>query len=160
MVATSAWPTAHTPVDKAAVEEYRQLQNIVSEVRIVSADLAKGKLDLTYLNDPLIQKHSELIAHLANLKAVRRVEKGSGLRLALAAHEAWLDIDEQTLQQHRSKLEERLGAVREQIARLNVRLSNKNYVKNAPVAVVAQTKKQIEEQKALEARLVHELSID
>jgi len=158
LLALNKWPDP-VSVDKKMTNEYEELQNLVGEIRVVSNDLARGKLDMLYMNDSLVETHSRLIVHLSKLNSIKKVEKGTGLRLAVAKHEAWLDIDEHTLAEHHTKLEQRLATCREQIARLNLRLSNKSYVKNAPATVVAQTRAQLEEQQTIELRLTRELDI-
>lgn len=158
VLATNRWPQLAS-VDKKRVAIYEDLKTIVSEIRTVSADLGVGKLSLLHIGDPLITEQAPLITHLAKLKSITKAEQGSGLRLAIAKHEAWLDIDEKTLSAHRTKLEERLAICREGIARLQLRLQNKSYVSNAPAAVVAETRAQLAEQQTIEARLVRELEI-
>jgi valyl-tRNA synthetase len=158
LLATSKWPET-TPVDAKMAKEFEQLQALVNEIRFVSTSLGRGKLGLLFTNDALIEKHADIIAHLAHLKGITQVEKGSGLRLPIAQHEAWLDVDADMLSDHRTKLEERLATCREQIARLKVRLNNKSYIKNAPEAVVAETSAQLKEQQTIEQRLGRELEI-
>jgi valyl-tRNA synthetase len=81
------------------------------------------------------------------------------MRLAIAGHDAWLDIDDKTLQQHKDKLEARLLETNHQITRLEGRLGNDSYVKNAPEAVVQQTREQLAQQQTIESRLVRELEV-
>lgn len=156
MLATGKWPTpAKADTDKAA--QFAAIMDLVSEARFVATDLGKGKQRLLYTNDSLINTNVELIQRLANLKDLRQVEQGSGLRLAVAKHEAWLDVDEKTIHERHAKLEERLNHVREFAKRLEDRLANKNYAENAPAEVVQQTRDQLTEQKTIEERLLREL---
>ncbi len=156
LLITSRWPQA-APVDTAKAKEFEQLQNLISEIRFVSTDLAQGKQNLIYASDALIDAHSDIITSLANLKGIAKVEKGRGLRLAVAQHEAWLDIDADTLKHHHAKLQDRLTDTRTQIERLQARLSNKSYVDNAPAAIVEETRAQLQDQQTVEQRLVREL---
>lgn len=158
ILATSQWPTP-VAVDTAAVREFEMLQSLVNEVRFISAELGSGKQTLVYVADELIDKHASTIAHLSRLKAIEKTGQGRGLRLAIPAHEAWLDIDAKTLQEHQAKLERRLTGTRQAINRLEGRLANKQYVNNAPKTVVDQTREQLEEQQAIEKRLVRELRV-
>ena len=158
ILAAGAWPVPAS-YDTGKHAEFAELQGFVTEVRFMNAQLAKGKLTLLVNDNPLVQANEALVQHLAQLKGIKHVKQGSGLRLATLGHEAWLDIDAKTLQEHLGKLEERLGAVRENIARLEVRLSNDSYVKHAPQAVVQQTKDQLKEQQGLAERLERELRL-
>jgi valyl-tRNA synthetase len=158
LLMTGTWP-AEVPAQATKARTFAELQKLVSEIRFVSTDLGQGKQTLVYTDDTLIASHADLIGHLAQLKAVTKVEKGRGLRLAVAAHEAWLDIDAKTLAHHKEKLEGRLTATREAISRLEGRLANKAYATNAPAAVVEQTRAQLAEQKTIEQRLARELEV-
>lgn len=158
LLVTSSWPTART-FDKAAADRFDELQTIVAEARTVSTDLAQGKLTLLYRQDELIDQSKDLVSHLAHLKSVEQVNDARGLRLAIAHHEAWLDVDEQTLNERKGKLEERLADAESQIGKLEARLSNKSYVDNAPEAVVQQTRDQLESARTLVERLQRELTV-
>ena len=158
LLATSDWPKAGE-YDKAAAERFDALRTIVIEARTVSADLGQGKQTLLYRQDDLIHKNNELVAHLGRLKGVEQVNEARGLRLAIAHHEAWLDVDVETLTKHRAKLENRLADARSDIAKLETRLSNKSYVDNAPEAVVAQTRNQLIDAQTLVERLKRELTV-
>lgn len=143
--------------DKASSQKFSDLQSIVSEARYITGELGQGKQSLIYVNDELVDNHFKLLRHLAGLKSIEKVAQSRGLHLAVANHEAWLDIDEATLDKHRSKLAERAEDCRNQIKRLQTRLANKSYVDYAPEAVVKQTKDQLTEQQALIKRLEQEL---
>jgi len=158
ILAVASWPSAVT-VDAAQVAEYEALRALVTEIRFVTAELGTGKQTLVFVKDALIEKHRDAITHLARLEVIEQLKEGRGLKLAVAQHEAWLDIDAETLEAHQTKLEERLVATRENIKRLEGRLDNKSYVEGAPEAVVRQTRDQLEEQKTIEARLVRELEV-
>ncbi len=156
MLATGKWPTqVKADTDKAA--QFAAIMELVTEARFVAADLGKGKLRLLYTNDSLINTNIELIQRLANLKDLRQVEQGSGLRLAVAKHEAWLDVDQKTIHERHTKLEERIATVREFAKRLEERLGNSSYTDNAPAEVVQQTRDQLAEQKTIQERLLREL---
>ncbi len=157
ILAAEVWPKPAT-CDTGKAAEFSALQSLVGEIRFLSAQLAKGKLTLLVKGDVLIKDNEKLVQHLAQLEQIRHVKEASGLRLAVADHEAWLDIDAKALQEHRDKLEERLASARENIARLEVRLANKSYVDQAPATVVQQTKDQLHEQKTLAERLEREMT--
>ncbi|HSE61917.1 MAG TPA: class I tRNA ligase family protein, partial [Candidatus Saccharimonadales bacterium] len=158
LLITATWPK---PVKVAAskVKLFAELQELVSEIRVVSTALGQGKQALVYAQDDLITDNIELVCHLAQLKRIEKAEKGRGLRLAVAKHEAWLDIDAKTLHTHQEKLEARLKETREDITRLESRLQNKGYLEKAPKEVVEQTRTQLEDQKTIEQRLMRELAV-
>ncbi len=158
LLITGQWPKP-TPADNKLAEEFTAVQELVSETRFVAADLARGKQRLLYIKDEIIEKNTELIKRLAGLIEIKKVEKESGLRLAVAKHEAWLDVDAKTLGAHHVKLSARLEEGRVFIKRLESRLANTSYANNAPASVVQQTRDQLAEQKTIEERLVRELEM-
>lgn len=158
LLVTSRWPEAQG-FDGNAAKHFEELQAIVTEARTVVADLGQGKQTLLYRQDELIDSSREVLKHLARLKGVEQVSEARGLRLAVARHEAWLDIDEQTLAEHKDKLQARLDDATSQIGKLEARLSNKSYADNAPEAVVQQTRDQLTDTQVLVERLQRELMI-
>ncbi|HEX4662729.1 MAG TPA: valine--tRNA ligase [Candidatus Saccharimonadales bacterium] len=158
MLITATWPKATTYHDISAAE-FEQVQRLVSESRFVSSELGSARQTLIYENDLLIADQKALIQRLANLKEVKHVDQAHGLRLAVPNREAWLEIDQETLYEHQTKLELRLSDCREQIKRLQARLDNPSYLKSAPEKVVTETRQQLDEQKELESRLVRELEV-
>ncbi len=151
-----SWPE-QIKTDKAKVKEFEDVQALVSEARFISAELGAGKQTLIFTDDVTILEHQEFIKHLAQLKGVKQMKQGSGLRLAAAKHEAWLEISPDELRKHQEKLQERLQNCLNNIRQLEARLANKSYVNNAPESVVSQTKQQLGEQKTIQARLEREL---
>ncbi len=140
--------------------EFTQLQQIIAEARFVASSLpGNERYGLLYQNDTLIEENKDLIKRLAKLSGVAAVETPRGLRLALSNHDAWLDVSEKTLEEHKVNLETRLATTHQEIATLNGRLSNENYVSKAPASLVEESKQQLEEKQALVERLLHELEI-
>lgn len=140
--------------------EFTQLQHIIVEARFVASSLpGNERYGLLYLQDTLIEENKDLIKRLAKLSGVSTVEAPRGLRLALSNHDAWLDVSEKTLEEHKTNLETRLATTHQEIATLKGRLSNENYVSKAPASLVEESKQQLEEKQALVERLLHELEI-
>jgi valyl-tRNA synthetase len=158
LLINGTWP-APVAIKPAEARTFEQLKVLVGEVRFVAASLSKGKQTLLFISDPLIENNTALIHHLAQLKAIQQVGQGRGMRLAVAKHEVWLDVDEATLYEHQTKLEQRLAETRTGIDRLEARLGNAGYVDKAPPTVVEQTRMQLAEQKTIEQRLVRELDV-
>jgi valyl-tRNA synthetase len=158
LLITSEWPAAQE-FDAGAAKRFESLQAIVSEARTVTTDLGQGKQTLLYRQDELIDQAKDVLVHLARLKGVEQVSEARGLRLAVAHHEAWLDISEETLAEHKGKLQDRIDETADQIKKLEARLSNKSYVDNAPETVVQETRDQLADAQVLVERLVRELTV-
>jgi valyl-tRNA synthetase len=105
----------------------------------------------------MIADNAVLIQKLARLKEVSYVDQARGLRLPSSGREAWLDVSEETIYEHQHNLEARLAETHANIANLEARLANKSYVEKAPVALVEETKQQLETKQALAKALISEL---
>ena len=158
LLISSPWPVT-LDYDAIAAGEFEQLQKLVVETRYVCSELPAGKYAVVYQQDSLIEDNAELIAWLARLSKVEKVDQPKGLRLASSNREAWLDVDEKTLYEHQSNLEKRLAEARATAKNLEGRLNNKNYVDKAPAHLVEETKQQLEETTQLIERLVQELEV-
>ncbi|HEX6462270.1 MAG TPA: valine--tRNA ligase [Candidatus Saccharimonadales bacterium] len=154
----AAWPEP-AEYNEIAAAEFEQLQALITEIRYVSSELEKGKLNLLFEHDSLIADNQTLIAWLARLKGVSETVQPKGLRLAVPHREAWLEIDEDTLYEHQSRLETRLAEVREHIQTLTRRLDNPRYVEQAPEHIVHESREALEAQRQLENRLQNELNV-
>lgn len=155
---STAWPKKPT-YKKTLAAEFDQLRALVTEARFVASELPGGKQTLLYKKDDLVAANKDLLTRLSGLKEVKHTTKASGLRLAVPGRETWLDVSEETLYEHQEKLEARLAETRELINRLESRLANENYVKQAPKKVVDETRDQLTEQKELLERLEAELEV-
>lgn len=155
---SQAWPT-ETAYSDIGAGEFDQVRALVTEIRFVAAELPGGKQTLLYEHDTLIQDNEALVAKLAGLAAVTRVEQPKGLRLAVPNREAWLAVTEDVLYEHQSKLEVRLAETRVRIDSLQARLANPRYVEQAPRAVVEDTRAELETQSTLFKRLRRELDV-
>jgi len=153
------WPAALL-YDEIAATEFERLQTLISEIRFVTSELpGNEKYTLLYENDAMIADNTELIRHLAKLTAVQTTDQPRGLRLAVTDREAWIDVSEETLYEHRSNLEIRLNEAHQLVKNLESRLSNDSYLQKAPPTLVEESKQQLENTKMLIDKLQHELDV-
>lgn len=153
------WPEPEQ-FEPIAAEQFERLKELIEEGRWVISELPNDrKYRLLYGNDSLVETNQSLIKHLMRLDDVAKVDQPSGLRLAVANREVWLDIDKDTLYQHQTNLELRLSNTRGLKQKLETRLSNPSYAEKAPAHVVEQTKEQLAEQDKIIDRLVAELKV-
>ncbi|MCL2869221.1 valine--tRNA ligase [Candidatus Saccharibacteria bacterium] len=141
-------------------KQFESIKQLVTEVRLVTNQLPGNKrYNLLFQSDQLIDTNRSLIKQLAPITEVQDIDVPHGMRLAVSGHAAWLDIDARTLKHHHANLVARLAAVEDEIARLDMRLHNDNYIKKAPGELVEETKHQLTEAKKLLQRLKNELEI-
>ena len=159
LIMKEAWPTP-LAYDERAAQDFSTLQTLITEIRFVAAELpVRGGHSLLYSEETVIAENEALIQHLARLKEITATETPAGLRLAVSDFKAWLDIDEKTLAKHRDALEARLKAATERVQSLEARLGNESYTAKAPASLVEESRKQLDEQRALVQRLETELSV-
>lgn len=148
LLATSQWPEA-IKVDRKKAADFEDIKTLVSELRFVRSSLNLTKGTLLHQNDAFIEANTPLIKSLARLETIKSVEAGQGLQLTQTRHRAWLDLDKNAIQQFLDELKSQVKTQEAAIKRLEDRLSNKSYVKNAPTKLVEETKGQLEEAKIL-----------
>ena len=159
LLISADWPGGHD-FDDIAAAEFERVQQLVEEIRFVTAELpGNKKYDLAYHSDSLVADNAELIAKLSRLKSVEQTDQPRGLRLASSGREAWLVIDEETLYEHQSNLEVRLAEAMARLKNLAARLANDRYVTAAPAELVEASRKEAAETKALIERLQNELTV-
>jgi len=148
------WPTPdHHKSDKKLAEEFDAIRTIVTEARFITSRLGVQRCTLYYRDADFLKDNAELITKLAKLASVKQVESGQGMHLTSTTYDCWLDIDAHTAQDYVSKLKADYDSRTASIARLEARLSSKDYTKKAPKAVVGQTKQQLIEEKELLEKL-------
>lgn len=153
------WPTIPEYSDIAAAE-FGQMQALITEIRFVSAALpGNERYKLLCYKDSLIEDNAETIGRLGKLADIERIEQPRGIRLAVSGRDAWLDVSEETLTEHKQNLEIRLAEAHENEKRLTGRLENRSYLEKAPEALVAQTKQQLSDVQQLVERLQTELEV-
>lgn len=148
ILAASSWPQP-LQVDNKKGKAFEDIKAIVSEIRYIKSALSLSDVSLYYSDEPFLQEHAELIQSLARIVSLQEVRDGHGLRLTQTPYNCWLDLDQESIKHFLRELQIKLSNAEQSIVRLEGRLSNENYVKSAPKALVEETKAQLEEAKAL-----------
>ena len=156
-IMTQKWPEK-LKFDPITAEQFETIRTIVSEVRATSQALSGAnkskKYPLLYDNDSIVEDNLLLIKAYTKVPDINPLNGNPrGLRLALANHEIYLDVPEQTVADYKDALTEKILAVGRELDALNLRIENPNYVEKAPEHLVKETRDQIKEKQALIARL-------
>jgi valyl-tRNA synthetase len=139
----SPWPKAHHS-DRKAADVFEQVKVVVTEIRYIKASMKLGHTNVLYhRGEKFLEEQKQLICSLARIKDVVEVEDGEGLHLTSPSFDCWLDIDQETAQAFVVELGQKIIEQEKLIAGLNGRLSNDSYVKNAPKAIVEETRGQL-----------------
>lgn len=135
--------------DKQRAVDFENLQAIVTEVRYILRALKASAITLYYTDVAFLRDNAATIKLLSGLQAVTEVRDGTGLHLTATRYPAWLDIEEGTAKAYLSELQAKQAKQKTLIQQLEGRLTNKDYVKNAPREVVSETKQQLADAKEL-----------
>ena len=135
--------------DKHKAANFEEIRTIVTEVRFILNALKVSGATLYYTDVAFLADNSATIKRLARLKNVTEVQDGNGLYLTSTKHRTWLDIDSATAKAYLVELEGKIAKQKASIEQLDKRLSNKEYVQNAPKQVVEQTKDSLKAAKEL-----------
>lgn len=155
ILAVQPWPKV-PKYNATAAKDFEEIKTIVVEVRALVKSLGLRKPHLYYTDVPFLAANADLITRMSGLAGVQEVSDGNGLHLVGTTYRCWLDVDSTIAQAHLAQLAEQITNQEGQTARLKSRLSNENYVKNAPKEVVKETKEQLAEAEATLERLLGE----
>ena len=163
LIIAEKWPS-RLEFDPISAENFESIRTIVSEVRGTLASLPgtnkDKKFNLLFDKDSLVEDNLLLIRTLTKVPAINALNGAPrGLRLALANHELYLDVDEKTVNAYKDALTEKILAVGRELDSLNARMMNPNYVDKAPRNLVKETEDAIKEKSALIDRLKQQLSL-
>ncbi len=150
LLITSPWPT-RVDYDEKQAEAFEQLQAVITETREVLAEVGTHDIALTSTS-ALILENAELIRKMSRVGYVEELEEGSGLRLTSTHEPVWLSLSPEQITTYKSSLEKKLEKFEASLELLEKRLSNESYVKNAPEALVAESR---EEQTRLNTQTDH-----
>jgi valyl-tRNA synthetase len=146
VLAMRGWPKIH-PADNKLAEEFSELQAIISESRLILSALGVSDITLYHTEVDFLAEHADLIKRMARLKAVTNVADGNGLFLTDTKYRSWLDITSDDAKHYAEKLKKKHAEQEKFISQLEGRLANKSYVENAPVQLVEETNRQLEDAK-------------
>jgi valyl-tRNA synthetase len=132
-------------------QQFADLTEIITEARAIVAAVGASKPTLFARGSQILTDNAELVTRLGRVGAVKEAtaEKGQGVRINKAGYDVWLDIDTGVAKAYLDKLIDQKSLRNNAISRLESRLENPNYVNKAPEAVVTETKRQLDEERAL-----------
>ncbi len=149
---TSAWPVYDDGLlDDDAVKKMQWLQNIITEIRSVRADMhvpAGAKIDLLVKGACAETKEGftafeDVLLRMARLKSISHVEEVPKGSIQTVVGETTLILpiaDIIDLDAERARLNKAIGKIDVDIGKIDAKLGNDKFVKNAPEAVIAEQK--------------------
>jgi len=156
ILAVTAWPEAPA-YDAGKAAQFEEIKTIVTEARTIISTLQLQKSTLYFTAVPFLADNAELLKKLAGLAGVKEVDSGHGLHLTSTTYACWLDIDHDTARRYLATLQQKHTEQGIVVKRLHGRLTSESYVKNAPKALVEQSREQLEEATRLLGHITAEI---
>lgn len=139
LLISSTWPR-HADYDSDQANSFEQLQLIITETREVLGIIGSKNIALLTNSSQLILENDEIIRRMGRVGYIQTADEESGLRLTSTHEHAWLDLDEEQIKLYADTLKKKLEVVANEASALEHRLANEGYIKNAPVALVAESR--------------------
>lgn len=143
-LATDHWPK--TIKGKFNPEEFNTIKSVISEIRDLKTRLRLRESTLYHKGNSFLEENRELVVKLTNIADIRQVDSGQGLHLIQGNVDAWLDVEHNVIRDYLDKLKEEKDTVQASIKVLEDRLGNKSYVKQAPKALVSESRDKLKQQ--------------
>lgn len=154
ILANEQWPQTVTASQKK-MQPFERIKQLTTEVRAIKAALnSTEEMRVFYGGNNIEENDLRLIERLARLTSIEKGETGMQLLSSDKAIEFKLDIGSEDIAKYASNLRAQEQSERQVIARLEARLSNKQYIDKAPESLVAETKHQLAEAEE-RLRLIH-----
>ncbi len=155
-VITNSWPE-RTSYDADQATHFEQLQNIITATREVLGAAGSNDIAMTTPNSQVALENADLLRRMTRVGYVQTTDTGEGLRLTSTHEHIWLDLDTEQIQKYTSSLKKKLEEVEHAIEALEKRLSNESYVKNAPEALVEESREELNAKNGQAEHLRHQL---
>lgn len=159
-IIVSSWPELKNElVDEKAEEEYSLLMDMVRGIRNVKADLnvpptSKVQAYFTGINPTKEVRH--LIETLANAELLE-FQKNKLLNSVTAyadeKYSIYVKLVEIDVQNELKRLEKKLGKIVSEVERFRKKLSNKQFLENAPEDIVEETREKLQDATASKKKL-------
>ncbi len=142
MLIIAKWPAVEAGDEKRS-RAFEQAKEVIAETRGILNNLGLKEASMEYKDAPALEHNAEVIKRMAHLTSLHVVKASSGLKLTRSSVNVWLAIEPAVAKRYTDKLQEKRSAAIKTVARLEARLGNDSYTRNAPAEVVAQTREQL-----------------
>ena len=140
---------------KVQADEFEQVKQLITSVRSTIKTIGAKDVSLYYQDEPAIAKYSSVIRQLGHLKTVEETDQEKGVVVSGVVLNCWLNIDKDQLDAYLLTLDNQIKVAQGSLAKLQGRLHNDAYIKQAPANLVTDTRnKLIETEQELERLLL------
>jgi len=131
------------PADKKYVDEYSKVKDLIIAIRAIIKSTGAKNVKLYHQDDQTILSYSTLISRLAAVSGIESIDLGKGVAVNNPNFNCWLDIPQSTIDNYVNQLQTKIKNCQQVIQNLKTRLSNTNYLKNAPSSLVQASQDQL-----------------
>jgi valyl-tRNA synthetase len=145
LLINAEWPKTLS-LDSDKVQRFEEVKSVIGEVRYIKHNLKIGRAELRSSDAALSPSEKQWIEQLAKVN-IKGNRKGTGVELKLtnSSGKYRLSVDATKLETYKATLQDRYLTQKALTDRLESRLTNKAYLKNAPVNIIKQSKNQLKE---------------
>jgi valyl-tRNA synthetase len=137
--------------------DFEEIKRVIIESRQLILAMGLNKPQLEHTSE-LIDSYKDIIARMARLGDVIKVQQGRGLQLLTTKNPVWMVVKEESIRSYKDTIVAQLNDHKNLQQKLAQRLDNPGYVKSAPEHVVSQTQDQLKASKAAAKQLEKELT--
>lgn len=155
-LAAAPWPEVIEGL--SGDDSFEKVKQVITELRQIDTVIKLKDEGVFIADDNLLHDFNEVITRLSPADGVVVGECELGLPLA-SYPRAWLELTSNQLKEYKSSLQARVDDLTGQIKALDARLTNKDYVANAPQDIVEESRQQVEELLKQQKTLASQLEI-
>lgn len=144
LLISAHWPKPYQ-VNSRMSHQFDELIKIINEIRFLRAKLPAGQeIKLLYLDYPLLAQNHALLESMVKVRPVEGEKPDHAIKINSARANCWLELDQTTIGKLTDDLEAQIKQQTDLIKRLDNRLNNESYIKNAPKLLVDQSREDYE----------------
>jgi len=133
--------------DNAEATKFEQMKQAILVIR--SWSTAMQSKTVTFRNSGVLNGNESLVKRLAMLRVFEEQQgEIKGLKLPVEGMDVYISADKEKGRAHLEKMEQLYQTTERIISNFEARLSNNDYIQNAPDEIVEETKHQLEWQKS------------
>lgn len=156
MLITTKWQLREDYNSQLA-DEFEDMRAIISEIREILSTIGVRDVALLDETENLTQVNIALITKMSPIGLVKKTTEPSGLRLTSTNRHLWIDLGDDEINAYKLKLQQKLAATEGTVNKIEHRLASESYLKNAPEALVEESRQDLKVKLSQTEHLRHQL---
>lgn len=126
--------------DKEKSANFEDIKCLITNARSTIKAVQAHDITMYYHDEPLIQQNAALIKQMVKLKNISMSDSGRGFTVPGTSFNCWLDISQEKIASYVNRLDKDIEAEQATVRKLQQRINNPGYTKNAPERLVNQSR--------------------